>query len=360
MQVAVGEATRMTGDGVRDVPISAPRPRIALLGAAGTLELAAHLRSAGANFLDAETVPDAASDDLAARYGYRRLSARTGDVGSLSALTSILQSVTTGQLPSRWIWRGADGRLRDGFRVSVEPDGIADTAELTFLRETHLRALLSVLRDADELILLLTGDGCLVDAQDGTPYPFHPVVDARLHKGIRLDHEREDMERLDKDFMALHGLLAELNPRLLLRVALVPLPVGPKGMAADFAAQLPALRHQSDLRVLMTHWAATLPGVRYLPIWEQCTGPLVQAGQFSSTTGQLTPEGGVALAHLCLGPSVREPMAATGGKPDVVDAAEDPAQKKARRAERRAKRAGKGAASEAVICEEELLEAFSR
>lgn len=345
----------MTGD---EVPTSAARPRIALLGAAGALELAVHLRDAGADLIDGEPAPDAASDHLAARYGYRRLSARTGDVGSLSALTCILQSVQTGDLPARWIWRGADGALRDGFRASVDPDGIADAAELTFLRKAHLGALKSVLCDADDLILLVSGEGCLVDPKDATAYPFHPAGDARLHKGMDLIHEYQDMERLNADFASLHGLLAELNPRLLIRLALVP--VAPREMSADFTTCLPALRHLSDLRVLMAHWASTLPRVSYLPIWEHCTGLLAQTGQFSAATGQVTPEGGAVLARLCLGTPDVEATDLSSPVPEVVHVAEDLAQKKARRAERRAKRAGKGAASDKVVCEEELLEAFSR
>lgn len=346
----------MTGDGVQDVPKVARRAKIALLGAAGVLELAAHMRSAGADLLDAEPAPDAASDHLAARFGYRRLSARTGDVGDLSALVALLQSAKTGTLPSNWIWRGPDGFLRDGFRLSVDPDGFTDSDELIFLREAHLRALQPMLRSADELILLLSAEGCLVDAKGGTRYPFDPGLDGHRPKGIRLTREFGEMERLNDDFAALRALMADLNPRLPLRLALLPLAVE----QADFASRLPLLRHQSDLRVLMAHWAATVPGVSYLPIWEHCTGPLAQAGHFSATSGQVTAEGGAALAQLCLGLPMTEVVSSGVPVATVDEAIEDLAGKRARRAERRAKRAEKSAKSASVVCEEELLEAFSR
>jgi hypothetical protein len=347
---------RMTGDSVQDRPTAASRPKIALLGAAGVLELATHLRSAGADVLDGEPAPDAASDHLAARFGYRRLSARTGDVGGLSALIAIVQSSKTGALAENWMWQGRDGRLRDGFRISVDPDGIADVDELILLRKAHLRALQSVLRDADVLILLLSSDGGLVDGKTGTRYPFDSAWVEHCPKGIALTHEFDDMARLNDDFVALRALLADLSPRLQLRLALLPSP----GEQTDFAARLPQLRHQSDLRVLMAHWAATMPGVSYLPLWELCTGALAQAGHFSISSGQLSAEGGAALASLCLGAVVAEP-AATGAAAATVEAAiEDVAKKRARRAERRAKRGKKASKSASVVCEEELLEAFSR
>jgi hypothetical protein len=348
---------RMTGDSVQDSPAAASRPRIALLGAAGVLELASHLRSAGADVLDGEPAPDAASDHLAARFGYRRLSARTGDVGGLSALVAILQSAKTGALAKNWIWQGRDGRLRDGFRITVDPDGIADVDELILLRKAHLRALQSVLRDADVLILLLSCDGCLVDSKTGTRYPFDSAWVKHCPKGISLTREFADMARLNDDFVALRVLLADLNPRLQLRLALLPSPAGEQ---TDFATRLPQLRHQSDLRVLMAHWAATMPGVSYLPLWELCTGALAQAGHFSVGSCQLSAEGGAALARLCLGAEVTEPAATDAAAATVEAAIEDVAKKRARRAERRAKRAEKSGKSASVVCEEELLEAFSR
>lgn len=327
-----------------------------MLGAVGALDLAAHLRAAGAEVLDGEPAPDAASDPLAARYGYRHLSARTGDVGDLSVLVAILRSAKTRTLPADWIWQGADGRLLDGFRLSVDPDGFADANELTLLREAHLGALWAVLRDADDLILVLSDDGCLVDAQGGSRYPFVADVDARPPKGIKLTREFGEMARLNDDFVSFRALLADLNPRLQLRLALLPAAIGP----ADFAARLPMLRQLSDLRVLMAHWAATMPGVSYLPVWEHCTGPLAQADQFFHASGQVTADGGAALARLCLGAPFVEPVATASLVAAIKEGPEDLAQKRARRAARRAKRVDKAAGSASVICEEELLEAFSR
>lgn len=336
------------------------RPRIALFGAVGGLGLAEHLRAAGADVLDHEPAPQGASDALARRHGYRRLSARTGDVGCLSALVEVLRLARGGSLPADWIRTGADGRLRDGFRVGVDPDGFEDADEVLFLRHAHHAALLSVLRDADVLILILSGEGCLVDPKHGTHYAYAAGSGAEPRAKAGLAHVFPDLMQLNDDFLALRGLVADINPGLMLRLALLPMEVDPGAAAKDLSGHLPVLRQLSDLRVLMAHWSAAFADVSYVPIWELCTGPLEQAGLFKSVSGELAPEGGARVASLCLGSSPREDVVIAAPMPAAPDDPEDIAQKKARRAERRAKRAAKGAASASVICEEELLEAFSK
>lgn len=336
------------------------RTNLALLGAAGGLDLAAHLRVAGAIVADGEPPPDAASPELAARYGCRRLSARMGEVGSLRALRQVVEAAVGATPPASWIWTRADGRLVDGLRAEVEPDGVATREELILLRNAHQAALSSVLAMADEVILLLSGAPCVIDALDGGAYAFAPEPGTRLPGGALLQPHLPELATLDDDFRALHGLLLGLNPRLLLRLVMMPVPVDPLAGAADFATRLPWLRQQSDLRVMMAHWQTTLPHVSYLPIWELCTGPLAQSGDYAPQTSSLTPEGGRQAALLCMGQMpARPPVAAQTGTAADISSAETES-RKARRARKRADRTQRDAPSRDVICEEELLEAFSR
>jgi GSCFA family len=333
------------------------QPKLALLGASACLNLARHLADASAVVLDAETPPGTTSPALAASYGYRQLSARTGEVGSLKALVQILRAAVTDSLPAHWIWAGPKGGVVDGLRSRVDPDGVSDAAELMFLRRAHHVALQEVLRTADAVIVLLSGAPCFVDAKDGATYAFLPERDQKLPKACKLEPHAADLASLDRDFKELRGLIMGINPRLEIRLALTPVPVDPEQGKNDFAASLPQLRQQSDLRVMMAHWQATSPNVRYLPLWELCTGQLAQSGQYAPQTGILTAEGGARVALACMGqePGSAEPpprLAATRPRETQQD-------RKARRALKRANRADPES-SKSVICEEELLEAFSK
>ncbi len=350
----------MTGKLSNDAPPPSGRPKLALLGAAGALDLAGHLRRVSAVLLDAEPPPAAATDALATQFGYRTLSARTGEVGSLRALLQVVRTAISGHLPANWMWTRADGTVVDGLRARIDPGGVATAAELLFLRHAHQKALLELLRTADELILLLTGASCVVDAQHGDAYSDAPDVTTRLPDGASLVTHASDLEALNTDFDEICALLSGINPRLLLRVALVPLPVDQHQAGSDFALSLPALRQQSDLRVMMAHWSATRPQVDYLPLWELCTGQLARMGQFSPETGQLTAEGGLQAAWLCMGYDAAPPVAPLAALAAADDADAAMAKKRARRAQKRADRAQQGGNQTAVICEEELLEAFSK
>lgn len=322
---------------------------LVLLGAAGSLDLAGHLARAGSPILDAEPAPQSLSDALAARYGFRHLSARTGEVGSPGALAAVVRAAASAKPPAGWVWTRADGRLIDGLRPDVEPHGVADAAELAGLRAAHAQSLVGLLRGARRVILCFGETACAA-GPDGALFPRLPQ-DGVSSKGGPLSQRLADLSLLEQDFIDLTAALGSLNPELKISLVLLPRPAPG---ATDFAARLPNLRQQSDLRVMMAHWAATHPGVTYLPLWEMCTGSLMARGEYDPATGALSPAGGAAVAALCLGrdvvaPEINARVAPGEGKGD----------KKARRARRRADRAAREPKAASVICEDELLEAFS-
>jgi hypothetical protein len=353
------EVLKMTSASAQGAPSAATQPKLAILGAAGTLQLLADLRRAGAHVLLGETAPDTASEGLAAQYGYRQLSARTGDVGCLRAFRQILDTATTGNPPANWIWQRADGRFVDGLRSRTDPDGVASREELVHLRQAHHAALKDAITAADEMVLLWSGGPCVVDAANGSAFAFAPDPGTILPKGVRLLPHEPDLASLEDDFSAIHRLISATNPHLRLRLVLLPLPVDPVAASGDFAARLPGLRRQSDLRLMMAEWQARYPNVSYLPLWDYCTGPLALSGDFMPQTATLTPAGREKAAGLCMGHAA---WVATSVTPEpVIPAAEsDFGTRKALRAQRRAGKARNGSKADDVICEEELLEAFSR
>ncbi|GLS86079.1 hypothetical protein GCM10010873_10530 [Cypionkella aquatica] len=331
-------------------------PAIGVLGGDGTWSVMALLRAAGISVAEVEPAPKQINETLAARFQFGYASARCGTLGDLRQILQLVQAATGGALPKNAVWTAADGSFIDGFRPAIEPYGFASKAELASYRAAHLACVLKLLQGVTTLVLPLRTATGFIDASDGTAYPALPAG-AKLPRGCKLEPVVYNAETMTLDFAALHAALKALSPSLVIRLV-VASPV--QGLAA--------LGDQAQLRGLAAHCAASFADVIYDSILDQLLARMAQpdADARLGPVVQTLMAGGDLLDAVAAAPAVQVMEDAEMGIPAPIDA---PPREKRDRAQRKADRAkGKskdGAGKEGrakgakVMCEDELLEAFS-
>ncbi|MCB6176732.1 hypothetical protein LHP98_01140 [Rhodobacter sp. Har01] len=315
--------------------------RIGVLGGDPQLSVAAALRRAGLDVADAEPPPKQMNDAQLARFGFAAASVRAGRLGDVRHLLQLVQEATGERQPRHWVWKDAAGRFFDGLRPGLDPAS-ADRAEVESCRRAHLAALGGLLAQLDDLVLPLCRTAGVFDAADGTVYPG-PVPGARLPRGCKLVLAAHSLADLEADFQALHACLTALRPGLRLHlVVLAPPQPAPEALAARIT-----------LQTLAADWAGRLHGVRHDTILDALIGRLAAP--------DADPRLGPLLARLFAAEDVAAALvdAAAPPRTDPTEApATTPADRRARR-EARAKRKKRAGPDARVVCEDELLEAFS-
>ncbi|MCX7889116.1 MAG: hypothetical protein N2422_05215 [Rhodobacteraceae bacterium] len=336
----------------------APEPRpagpaatagIAVLGGAPGRSPFALLRQAGLDPLEAEPAPKQVSAGLAARFHYGASSVRAGELGEVRAVAQLVAQALGGALPRHVFWPQPDGTVIDGLRAAVEPCGLPDRAQAEAYRRAHLAATADVLRRAATVVLPLWRVAALADAADGTIYPPAPPGVA-LPKGLRLAPAPETEEALDAGFAALRAGLLAARPGAVIRIVLADAGAG------GTAGEVPA-----PLRAAAARWAACGDGVVHDPVLDHLVARHAalppdhpDRARIAAAVARLV--GGEDILDL-IQPSGAASVAPTGG---TEAAGADAPRRRAGKPGRGGRRGRKARQAEArIVCEDELLEAFS-
>lgn len=319
---------------------SVAKHKIALFGTGANLRLSERLPMV----ICTETAPAGASATLLSRYGYLGFSARTGEVGSLKALRLLFEAALA-EAPVQ-VWQRSDGRYVDALRPTVEPEGLASIDEVRQLHEHHLLAIRRALAETEEVVLVLGGDPTGHDTVSGTSYVCVPNGDFPRKLRDNIQPHFSDLDGMDDDFAAIWQVLRKLRPDVQITLALVP-PMPGVTLSRAHQNQLVCLR------TLVDEWVWRFGDVNYLPIWDAAMAKraVSEGDRWELAQSLMNPAG----------PLYNTPVAAP--EADNDDAAEDimppVSTDQARRKERRA-RSRKNGKVPSTICEDELLEAFSK
>lgn len=307
---------------------------VAVLGGEASRPVAEWLRLAGLTVLDGEPAPKQVDAGLAGRYGFGVASVRAGVLGDLRLVAQWMRAATMGQVPEAVVWTDADKAPRDAFRAAVEP--AADSVEEVLANHAaHLVAARRVIGQARLVVLPLRA----VDVVEcgGMLLPAPPA-------GMKPAKGRKAKPTPLTEAVALSAMDEVLS--LLGRNVAVRLlcPAGPEG---------------ANLRQIASGLAARHPGV---VLHDALVDDVVARMQGADGVARFGP----LLARMIGAADVLEALAGlatgvgtAGTAPVAADPAKDKEAKRSRR-EARAKRKAKSGKVEArVVCEDELLEAFS-
>ncbi|WBU63537.1 GSCFA domain-containing protein [Paracoccus aerodenitrificans] len=316
--------------------------KIALFGTGISLRLAEKLPG----FINAEPAPSLASEALCLRYGYRGFSARTGEIANLAGLRQLFSAALT-ETPVA-AWQRTDGRFSDPLRPRVDPEGLSSAEEVAEMQEQHLLAVRQAIGIADEVLLVLGGAAHGRDKASGAIWTSVPDTTFPSELRARIEPYFSGFNELENDFAEIWRLLQDANPGVKITVALAP-PMPGETLAREEQHQL------TCLRVLAEEWAWRFANVGYLPIWDLA---LARGSEDSFALAEIL----IAQAS----PPTEAESASSASSDDNDDADIDTASDKEdpppsdedQNARRRKKRKNRAAPS--TVCEDELLEAFSR
>lgn len=312
--------------------------RIATAGSCFAQHIARNFRQREYRVLDTEPAPRLLPLDLAARFGYGLYSARYGNIYTSRQLLQLLQEAFEGRDPGAIVWE-RDGRYFDALRPNVEPGGLASAQEVLKHRAAHLAKVVKLFRQTDVFVFTFGLTETWVDIESGTVFPTAPGTIAGSFYAERFAFLNLDHRDVWRDFVAVRRILKEINPemRILITVSPVPLTV----TATDNHILAATIYSKSVLRAVAGQLYDKFPDVDYFPSYEIISTPFMRKTFYTDNLREVSDEGVRAVMQTFFSEHGGEESADPTPAPEIA--------------------AGPSLAEiETAVCEDMLLEAFSR
>ncbi|WP_425044070.1 GSCFA domain-containing protein [Primorskyibacter sp. S87] len=316
-----------------------PEDSIATAGSCFAQHIGKALSAQGYGWTDYEPAPPFLLNANAREFGYGVFSFRTGNIYTPKMLVQwVGQALGKTVLPDE-IWEH-NGRYFDPLRPAIEPNGFSSEQELLDARNVTLSAIRKAVTEADLFVFTLGLTECWRNRETDLEYALCPGTVAG-----RFDPDKHAF--LNTGYKATYALLRKAirmmrtaNPdlRFLLTVSPVPLTATATGRHVLPATQF----SKSILRAVAGQIADDLPFVDYFPSFEIITHPIFQGRFFAENARSVKPEGvATVMRHFFEGQNSLDSVAPARAKlaprtETEIETGEND-----------------------VLCEEELLDAFS-
>jgi hypothetical protein len=288
-RTAVAETDPMTpGDLYQPKFEITPETAILTVGSCFAQHVGKALRGAEFNVIDTESLPDAVSDSVAQRFGYRMYSARYGNVYTMRQLLQLLREARGKFTPEDAVWE-KDSRFFDAMRPAVEPEGL-DTADLVNSHRTsHLLLTRRAFFKADVVVLTLGLTEAWMHRASETVYPTAPGVIASAYDPDIHVFKKFRYDEIIKDFLTFRKMLQQRNPavKFLLTVSPVPLTATASGQHVEVATA----HSKAVLRAVCGALYDDYDDVDYFPSYEAITSAKSGGAYFTENRRSVTKEG---------------------------------------------------------------------
>ena len=318
--------------------------QVATAGSCFAQHIGRHMREGGFSILDVEPAPKTLPKERHPSFGYAIYSARYGNIYTVRQMLQLAQEALGCRETSREVWHQGD-RFVDALRPTIEPDGLPSPDVVLRHRERHLERVRELLTRMDLFIFTMGLTEAWVDQPSGTVFPICPGTVAGDFDPQRHAFRNFTFNEILSDFLELRDLLRSVRnaraPRFLLTVSPVPL----TATACSRHVQVSTVHSKSVLRAVAGELADRFDDIDYFPSYEIITSPWSGDCFYEANMRSVTAAG---VAHV-----MRTFMAAHSKA-----AAAPPAPRP-----RPAAAAPESAAVEddmAVVCDEELLDAFGK
>ncbi len=302
--------------------------QIATAGSCFAQHIARHMVAHGFSVLDTEPPPPDLPQKVAQDFGYNLYSARFGNIYTSRQLLQLAQEATDRRSPENWIWE-KNGRFFDGLRPSVEPNGHATIEKVILHRQNHLRHVKRMLSEVDVFIFTFGLTETWEHIGSGTVFPTAPGIIAGQFDPAIFRFKNLTFTEVMQDFLAFRDILREIKPdaRLLVTVSPVPLTATASG---DHV--LPATVYsKSVLRAVAGELYQQFDDIDYFPSFEIIAAHPSRGAFYETNLRSVAAEGVSVVMNSFFAEHI-PPKAAEPEKASAADA----------------------------VCEEALLEAFSK
>ena len=291
------------------------------------------LQDRGFSWLETERAPRELSPENARRFNYGLFSCRTGNIYTTSLLLQWLRWASGAVVPPEEYWE-KDGRIYDPFRPNVEPEGFATVDEMRQMRQLTVDALVRAVRRAGLFVFTLGLTESWFNREHGYEYPMCPGTVAGVFDENNHLFMAQDFGFIADSLRSAIAIIRKINPaiKVLLTVSPVPLTATNSGAHVLVASSL----SKSILRAVTGQITRELDFVDYFPSFEIINSP-VYRGAFSEPNLRGVNPAGVSLVMKNFFHDLGDIQAEKPpqGAPEAIDD------------------------SQAAICEEEMLAAFS-
>lgn len=310
--------------------------RIMTAGSCFAQHLGRHLTRSGCNVIDKERAPVGLSDEDALRFGYNQYSCRYGNIYTSRQLLQLLQEAAGKAWKDIEGWE-KDGKWYDPQRPSVEPFGLGSLEELKAHRRQHLRRVRRALAEAQVFVFTFGLTETWVNKETGRVYPTAPGTIAGNYQPEKFQFLNLRYGEIYEDMRRSVELLQEFNKGIRVITTVSPVPLT---ATASGAHVLPATSYSKGvLRSVAGDLASDFECIDYFPSYEIITSPSSRGYYFEPNLRSVNRSG------------VEQVMSVFSGAHGISTKEIAPGNDEVTSSENSA---------EDVICEEILLDAFSK
>jgi len=223
--------------------------------------------------MDLEPPPSGLAPADCARFGYSIFSARYGNIYSVRQLLQLAQEAFGLRQPENWVWTGPGGKLWDGLRPGVEPQGLDSEDEVRAHREQHIRAVRKMFEAVQVFVFTMGLTEAWVDRASGTVYPTAPGTIAGSYDPERFVFCNFTCQEVMEDFLEFRSLIRRHNANVEVRFLITVSPVPLAATATDDHVLSATLHSKSVLRAAAGELARLHPDVDYFPSFEIVINP---------------------------------------------------------------------------------------
>ncbi len=302
------------------------------------------------NVIDTEPLPADIPDAVALKFGYRMYSARYGNIYTARQLVQLLDEVEGTFRPAHPVWHRGN-RHFDAMRPNVEPDGL-DNAELVLEhRRLHLENTARAFDSANLFIFTFGLTEAWVHTGTQTVYPTAPGTFATIETPEEITFHNFSYSETLADFEEFRTRMKTRNQDMRFLVTTSPVPL--TATASGEHVEVATCYSKSVLRAVCGALYQKYDDVDYFPSYEVITSLNNRGVYFENNKRSVSKAGVRAAMDLFLTAHLGEMPGSTLQK-KVNEGA-------VRKSAKQGKSARSKAAEDAdVICEDILLEAFSR
>ena len=324
--------------------------RIVVAGSCFAQHVGRNLRAQGFSVLDKEPAPAVLSPSVAQKYGYGIYSARYGNIYTARQLVQLLRDSADGVTRDEDFWERGD-RVFDALRPNVEPAGFESREEAVIHRKAHLENVLALFYEADVFIFTLGLTETWENVATGTIYPTCPGVIAGAYDESRYRFLNQGFADVLADMIEVRDILKAINPRMKMLLTVSPVPL--TATASGNHVLVATTYSKSVLRAVSGTLTEMFDDVDYFPSYELIASPVARGFFYEPNLRSINRNGVAMVMAQFLGAHIsgKRPAPVTDRAADRAEAARG--SNALRHRERRGRR-------NQVVCEEELLEAFTR
>lgn len=326
-----------------------PSAKIATAGSCFAQHIGRYLANNGFNVIDHEPSPPGLDEATAVRFGYRLYSARYGNIYSIRQFKQLLMEAVGDFEPSDIVWQKGD-RFIDALRPSVEPDGLSSAEEVLFHRKSHLKMVRSLLREVDLLVFTFGLTEAWIHTESGTVFPTAPGTIAGVFDATRYSHKVFSYNEILSDFLEVKTIVEQFNSEAKFILTVSPVPL--TATACPSHVLVATTNAKSTLRAVVGQLANDHANVDYFPSYELIATPFSRGFFYESNLREVSSAGVEVVMrsffreHGGIGSMGSPENATPRANADMPHGNGKPLRKRA--------------AQTNVVCEDILLEAFSR